>query len=169
MIRRITSLLAVVSALCAASCIVTDKIEFEDYVNNPPEVVYVDPSNKEIGFICKTKQYFSVRIWDPDKGDVASYAARLNMYLPSTSDPVKKECGVVGGATTEQLEGYKTGVLIDVTCEIDLQQYQGLEEDTLLLFEVQVSDLGYSGPDPPDGARTAEVVWISKILPDWQC
>ena len=45
-------------------------------------------------------------------------------------------------------------------------KYQGLEEGTLLLFRVQVSDLGYNQADPADGARTAEVVEVAMASPD---
>lgn len=156
----------------AAGCIVTDKIEFKDYVNNPPQVISIEPGNQYIEFWCKIPQSFAIVVWDPDKGDAYTYAARLSMWInPSStsSNPVSKECVVTELATAgEQVEEYKTGVQLNVACEIDLQQYQGLQEDTLLLFQVQVSDLGYNQSALPTGARTAEVVWVRQVT-TWGC
>ena len=171
MIRRVARLLAVTCALGAGSCIVTDKIEFEDYVNNPPEVIEINPSNTEIQPICRTGDppSFKVEVWDPDEGDAATYAAKLKMYVAYIPQPL--DCSVGESFTTgEQVEEYKTGVRLSVTCEIDLQQYQGLEEGELLPFEVQISDLGFlTQSTVPDGARTAEVVWVRQVAPDDWC
>jgi hypothetical protein len=87
----------------------------------------------------------------------------------STASPFLGECTVGGVTASEQLEEYKTGVQLSATCSIDLTKYQGLQEGTLLLFRVQVSDLGYNQADPADGARTAEVVWVSEINIDEAC
>jgi hypothetical protein len=160
--------LVVICALCAGSCIVTDKIEFEDYINNPPELIWVQPINTEVSEICKVKQEFNVRVWDPDEGDLASYAAKLKMYV--TANPQIRECSVGEYfAPGAQVEKYETGVQISVDCEIDLEPYQGLEEGTLIPFEVQVSDLGYDQSVLADGARAAEVVWVRKINLDEVC
>lgn len=172
MIGRVASWLIVACAV-GGGCIVTDEIEFEDYVNNPPEVVEVDPDNQIIQSWCKASYSFTVVVWDPDEADAYSYAARLSMWIEphSPSNPVSKECVVTELATAgEQLEEYKTGVQLNVACTIELQQYQGLQEDTLLLFEVQVSDQGYNQSALPAGARTAEVVWVGRVETDpWIC
>lgn len=168
MIRRVASLLAVTCALGAGSCIVTDKIEFEDYVNNPPEVILIEPLNTAVQKICKEKQEFTVRVWDPDEGDLARYAAKLKMY--STSIPQERECSVGEYfAPGEQLEEYESGVQVSVRCEFDLEPYQGISEGTLLPFQVQISDLGFFQSEPAEGARTAQVVWFEEVLPEFQC
>jgi len=165
-IRRFASTILVACAVCAGSCIVTDKIEFEDYVNNPPEVIEVDPPNTQVERICLTEQTFKVVVWDPDEGDAASYAARLRMWLTSNPDP--QECVVTEVSTAgEQVDEYKTGVRLNVECSIELQQYAGIEEGTLIPFQVQVSDLGFLAQATiPAGARTADVVWVREVAPD---
>jgi hypothetical protein len=168
-IRRAASLFVLCSALLAAACIVTDKIEFEDLVNHPPEVTWFEPTNEQQSSTFNNATlYFTLYIWDPDDRDLATYAAKLFMWIGggAAEDAIPTDCLVKPLATTDQLEGYETGVQLQVDCSIDLIPYQQALVDQLLLFKVQVSDLGYAQSELPKGARTAEVLWVYEVLQD---
>jgi len=170
-IRRAASLFAIACAI-GAGCIVTDEIEFEDKVNNPPQVLTIVPPNEQIQHVCKKSHSYGFTVWDPDEGDAASYGARSALRIDPTEivQPKLGNCSITPvGSEGEQVEGLETGVRLQVTCEIDLAVYAGVEEGEYLFVEVQVSDLGYVQTALPEGARTAEVLWVLEVSPDSWC
>jgi hypothetical protein len=164
---------AVALALLAGGCIVTDRIEFTDAVNHPPEVLEVQPANDTIGMVCPELQEFTVDLWDPDADDLAYYGAQIhaawNQVNPGSWNYVG-ECAPpldVGGLGAGS--GYETGVLLRITCALQLDQFSISQTDPRLLVLVRISDLGFYQGQVRDGARTAEVVWALDLLPDEAC
>jgi hypothetical protein len=167
-------LLAVLSLLAAGGCIVTDRIEFTDAVNHPPEVIDVEPPNDSIGLVCPELQEFTVDLWDPDAGDLAYYGALIHAaWAAGTSEDWNYigQCDPPTEITdpTDGAAGYGTGVFLRITCELPLDLFSISQSDPRLLVLVRVSDLGFFQGQVRDGARTAEVVWALDLLPDEGC
>jgi hypothetical protein len=165
---------AVLSLLLAGGCIVTDRIEFADAVNHPPEVIDVEPPNESIGLVCPELQEFTVDLWDPDEGDLAYYGAQIYATWSSGTpgswnyvgqcDPPMEINGFA-----DSLAGYETGVLLRITCELPLNYFNISQSDPRLLVLVRISDLGFFQGQVRDGARTAEVFWAIDLLPEEGC
>ena len=165
---------AVLCLLLAGGCIVTDRIEFSDKVNYPPEVIAVQPPNDQIVLVCSEPQTFTVDLWDPDEEDFAYYGAQIYAtWTPSVSgswnhvglcDP-PVEIGGLGEAPP----GYETGVMLRITCGLPLDNFNLSAAYPRVLVLVRISDLGFFQGQVREGARTAEVIWALDLLPEEAC
>lgn len=168
-----SSALAVLALIIATGCVVTDTIEFEDKVNYPMQVLLLSPSNDEIALVCKEHRTFTLKVWDPDEGDVATYDAKIYLW-PDPYKPIGKieggNCGVAELAGTEEVdETHETGLQMSVTCDLDLTYLGGVNEGDGMLTKIIVSDRRFIQQELPDDARTAEVFWALELLPDISC
>ena len=134
----ICRLLAVLSLLLAGGCIVTDRIEFSDAVNHPPEVIQVEPLNDSIGLVCPELQEFTVDLWDPDAADFAYYGALIQATWTSGTSDGWNYVGQCDPPTeisglADSPAGYETGVLLRITCELPLNYFNISQSDPRLL------------------------------------
>jgi len=172
--RPLPILAAVVAALLGG-CLVTDELEFEDLVNNPPEVVSVEPPNSYIHPVCKGNYDFAVTVWDADVEDVASYDAKIYLW-PTPSISTSTSLSEKGYCETEEeyVDGEEdaqgeAGRQIRVSCTLDLNFLGGVDEYDVMLMKIIVSDRQFIQQTLPPDARKAEVFWALQLLPDDQC
>jgi len=157
-----------VLAALAASCVVTDTIEFEDAVNHPPEVQSFEPANDRVITVCPAEQSFRVDAWDPDPADATTAEARVYLRLnPEVAGEwdVVRECEV----TPREAEPAEGGVVLGVTCNLDLGLYGAVQPGARLLVRVELADRGYAQSLPRNDSRTAELLWALEVAPAAAC
>ena len=145
--RRLLSLLLALPLL-ASGCLVTDELEFDDLVNNPPQVVSIEPPNSFIQPVCNDEYEFTLTVWDADVGAVGSYDAKIYLWPTPTAATNPSEKGL---CLTEQLQSqdlddeYESGAVIFVQCTLDLNFLGGVDEYDVMLTKVVVdySSLNY--------------------------
>jgi hypothetical protein len=163
----------VLALIVATGCVVTDTIEFEDKVNYPMQVLFLSPANDEIELVCKEHRTFTLKVWDPDEEDVATYDSKIYLW-PDPYKPIGKieagNCVVSELSGAEEVdETHKTGLQMTVTCDLDLTYLGGVNEGDVMLTKIIVSDRRFIQQELPDDARTAEVFWALELLPDISC
>jgi hypothetical protein len=159
-------------ALAATGCIVTDKIDFTDDVNYPPQVIGVAPDNSAILSVCpETTPEFEVSLWDPDEEDAPPQTeAEIRVWLVSDGaggGEVAGECTV--SATTPSAESpYEGGVLLTAACTLEVLAAPVTVPDVLLV-RVLVSDRPFVHGVAPETARTAQAFWTLDVLSSVEC
>jgi hypothetical protein len=167
---RFVATLGIFALVFAGSCVVTDKIEFEDWENrqisierdtpaSPSIQVAVDDSPGNNTFWTK----FSVKVWDADVVDAedSHIAARLIYQIDNWTDPDSSECGVPE-LDSEAKDGEGPPVF-RITCSLNVGN-TGMGVNNLLYVRLLVSDLGFLRGDPVRGATTAEMLWYVERL-----
>ena len=162
----IAALAPILIGVLVSSCVVTDKIEFEDEVNYPPEVRRLDPSNDSVLTICgEGKHSFDIWVWDPDEKDADTLDSKLFLLRNPYS----------GGTWTQGLdcqvaipgdEDQETGALLYVKCETSIL---GVKSGDLIIVKAHISDRGYVQNAVKEGARIVEVLWIVEIASEAAC
>ncbi len=156
---------AVLWALLGANgCVVTDKIEFKDWVNHqisiegsepaPPLVLRYptpDPSKSRVTFTVKVSDE---DVWDTEDVDISG---RLQYRLDNWREAQSAECGDPSAMTEDQREGEPP--VFTIKCSI-VPEDTGMGVDNFLYITLVVSDLGFNRSAPAAGATTAEVRWI---------
>lgn len=156
----------VLLGLLASSCVVTDKIEFEDEVNYPPEVRRLEPANDSVLTVCgEGRHSFDIWVWDPDEKDADTLDSKLFLLRNPYS----------GGTWTQGLdcqvaepgdEFQETGALLYIKCETSIL---GVMSGDLIIVKAQISDRGYVQNAVKEGARMVEVIWIVEIASEAAC
>jgi hypothetical protein len=161
-----------VLALAAAGCIVTDKIDFRNDVNYPPQVISVIPDTSAVLTICGGEiPEFDVSLWEPDEEDAPPQTeAEIRVWLDDNSaggGQVAGDCTVTATSPTEE-SPYEGGVLLAVVCKMTNFNNPISPPETLLV-RVLVSDRPFVEGTPPETARTAEVFWTLEVLSSEEC
>ena len=165
-------------ALAAAGCIVTDEIEFSENVNYPPEVTGAQPDTSAVLPVCRDdqngfeEQRFVVSLWEPDEEDAPPRTdAMIHLWLDAdqSSEAVRSGDCTVGALSPTEESGYEGGVLLTVTCTMDIPA--SVSEGDTLMVRVLVSDRGFVGEEDqrPETARTAAVFWTLVVVPSDAC
>ena len=170
--RRLAT--AGILALAAAGCIVTDEIEFFDDVNNPPEVIGVQPANAAVIPVCREIQEFTVTLWEPDVEDAPPQTeAEIRVWIgadAASEGQVAGDCTVAAAAPAAD-SPYDGGVLLTVVCTMEILTNSSFSvpDGDILVTRVLVSDRPFVHGVPPETARTAEVFWTLVVLPTEEC
>ena len=170
---RRAAAIAGILALVAAGCIVTDKIDFSDDVNYPPQVIGASPDTGAVQTVCRPDEpIFTVSLWDPDEEDAPPETeAQINVWSginPADEGQVAGSCKVT--ATTPAADSpYEGGVLLSAECTMTILAGLSGVSDGLLPTRVLISDRPFVHGVPPDTARTAEVLWSVEVLSDEEC
>jgi len=162
-------------ALAAAGCIVTDKIDFRDDVNSPPQVIGVSPDNSAVQTVCRGETpEFQVSLWDPDEEDAPPETeAEIRVWLDINSANEGVGAGSCTVSATSPLEDspYEGGVLLTAKCTMTI--LAGLSapsvSDGILPTRMLVSDRPLVQGVVPETARTAEVFWSVEVLSEQEC
>ena len=150
---------------CTNGCIVTDKIEFEDWVNHQIAIERDKPNTPTVTRDKDESVLFSVLVTDPDVVDLDDnpIAARLEVQVDNWSDVRTSNCDppdlvVPSDATAEDPPSFS------ISCYVTPAD-TGMGEHNLLYVRVVVSDLGFApnGGDPVAGATTAEMLWFLAV------
>ena len=163
--------IAGILALAAAGCIVTDKIDFQDDVNYPPQVIGMSPDNSAVRFVCLgAEPEFEVSLWDPDEEDAPPMTeAKISAWLDINSPDEGEKAGDCTMSATSPLADspYEGGVLLTAHCTMTI--LTGGVHDGLLPTRVLVSDRPFVQGVLPETARTAEVFWSVEVLSEDEC
>lgn len=156
-------------ALCAFSgllfgCVVTDKIEFEEAVNQPFAILARDPEGNLVQGDKGSVKTVSVTVWDPDFDEIGevSLAGKLVVRSDLWTSPMVYYCPapVVPEADSETTES--EGIAYLLSCPFNLPNE--VPTGSLLEFTLIISDLGfYRGGEPRAGAYTAEMNWVIQM------
>jgi hypothetical protein len=170
MLRR--NAIAGILALAAAGCIVTDKIDFRDDVNYPPQVTGVSPDNSVVQTVCRpATPDFTVSLWDPDEEDAPPQTeAEIRVWLDDNGASAGQVAGActVSATTPAADSPYEGGVLLTVTCTLEILAEPYSIPD-ILPVRVLVSDRPFVHGAAPETARTASVLWAIEVLSDAEC
>ena len=144
------------------SCVVTDKIEFEDKINYPPEVTHYTPSGSIISVCSDDESVFIVHVWEPDEDNLDSLEMEGRLILDLDPSAVYKKC-----RSPKELENASAqeeiGMVVLIECRIDLGQYN-VVENSLIPIQLQISDLGFTNADNVQtGANTVDLTWTFKV------
>jgi hypothetical protein len=173
MLRK--SAIAGILALAAAGCIVTDKIDFRDDVNYPPQVISVSPDNSSVWTACRGETLdFEVSLWDPDQEDappMTEAEIRVWLDLNSANEGIGAGGCTVTATSPSTDSPYQGGVLLTVSCTMTTLSDSGdAVSDGLIPTRVLVSDRPFVHDGvPPEAARSAEVFWSVEVLPNEEC
>jgi len=144
-----------------------DKIDFDDEINHPPQVVELDPPNDAMVIVKNaSNNSFRVTIWEPDIENATSYEAVIwwweNMYNNSTWINNQGTCKVSeASGEKDSLEQFKgTGILLYVDCNLDLSPFPEPVDDQLTIAKISISDHAIKGNTLREGAGSIEVSWI---------
>ena len=164
--------IAGILALAAASCIVTDKIDFRNDINYPPQVISVVPDNSSVVTICQgDTPEFDVSLWEPDQEDAPPETeAEIRVWLNESSAGEGQragDCTVTATSPTEE-SLYEGGVLLSVACTMT-NFNNPISTPEILIVRVLVSDRPFVGDALPETARTAEVFWTLEVLSSGEC
>ena len=158
--RGVSRFVLLVLAVLATDCVVTDKIEFDEPVNHPFEVLSREP--EEIYFSRGEGESvdFAVTVWDPDVDEVKNIplAGRLTATSTKWSTPLPR-----GNCPSQSVGPDENGrIVYRVACRDNLPL--SIQSGTLIEYMLVVSDLGfYADDEPKDGASVAEVTWVVEI------
>ncbi len=174
--RHWLSLIAVVSFACLhSSCIVTDRIEFEERENRPITVVNYAPVNPLQTIALNSQDaVFSMLVWDPDEAtNDENFVAKI--YITRDSDPDTEDvdtriCEVSGHEPFSE-EGIpevylNEGNLVLNDCEVSaFYIIENKPVGTRISVRMEVSDLGYEETgELNEGAYTASVSWQYEVV-----
>ncbi len=164
--------------LAASSCVVTDRIEFQEKVNHPPEVKKIEPVGENVVYICNQDsispypyvQEFKFEIWDADATDAEElYAKIMLMEDPPSSNATWSSIKLCPKPSTQSAlvpeEVDQTGVRLHGNCDIKINKtLQG----RVMLVKVVVSDRGFipDGLEVAEEARVAELIWTVEVGAD---
>jgi hypothetical protein len=157
------------------SCIVTNQIDFEDEVNSPLTVISFSPVEpiQTIEVDADDDVAFTILVWDPDIMDESNMRARLYISRESDSEDTPhqvRNCEPTAAQEPLSTEGIdesytQNGTLAEVTCS-DNPYYIVLDSPpgTLVSVRMEVSDLGYTGDVPTEGAYTVDIMWLFRVV-----
>ncbi|MCP4602320.1 MAG: hypothetical protein GY847_17690 [Proteobacteria bacterium] len=162
---RIVAHALLLLALTCTGCLVLDTIEFEDEINYPFLILYTDPQYG-LESVCAGKtQPFSVTVWDPNETSASHSDIEARLFFfpntnPNTSGTLISNCTTTQHSSFS--DNFETGATVTLECGgkvIDEDQI-----DTLVKFELRVSDLGWANNETAkQGANTAEVLWFLRV------
>lgn len=141
-------------------CVVTDAIEFEEKINNPPKITETDPSSEIIDTQCIDQQQWVYRltVHDPDPGD--DMDARITIH----NDPYDGQGNTfITSCSKEPNEGGEDDLRTHFNCTINNVESNAVSGVNYLV-KAQVSDRGYNGNILVEGAEVAEVIWFVDVI-----
>ena len=174
--RDTASPLFVLGMLCLlglseAGCVVTDKIEFDDAVNQPISIERDTPVDPIVSVSTSDNRNFTVTVWDWDVDDPDpaqnSIEGKVEIRADYWSTSVLRECNslVLSSEETDTDVVDTSLPRFTIVCPVDLKQFDALEE-SLVEVRIVVSDLGFFGDTPRPNAQTAEMLWVLRVQED---
>lgn len=156
---RFLGLMVLVSAI-STGCVVTDKIEFEEPMNNPPIVLSRDPAENVFDWGNVDEHTFSVVVWDPDVEEIQDVPLQGKLIVNSdkTGIVIKRTC--LRGSPEPDEDGK---ISFPVSCT-----HAGINtvpSGSLVEYTVVISDLGFIGAElePRSGANVVEETWVVRM------
>jgi hypothetical protein len=148
----------------AAGCVVTDKITFEDAVNQPFSILDYAPSEHLIYSMSDAQVDFRVTVGDPDVTDPEAPEIRglITVLADDWSGPFKGTCKAPIQADDADHEW--SGYIFDIECSFTVPHYLGSIDGSLLTVNLSVSDLGFLPDDRPrKGAHLVDLTWVVSV------
>ena len=165
-LSRFALLLGVVFCL-SNGCVVTDKIDFEDAVNQPFAIFSYTPKDSFFSELDSVETIpFSATVWDPDVSDPLNPEMRalVTYRLDYQSSSRTLFCQAPSRDTNH---GYDVeGDVYTIECEIDLSS-EVLVDGNLIVVDMLISDLGFvqgGNNAPRKGAYVHDLSWVINIV-----
>lgn len=159
--RSVSRSVLLLLAVLEAGCVVTDKIEFDEPMNHPFEILSQEPVDIYLSKNKGERVDFAVTVWDPDVDEIKDIplAGRLIATSAQWSTPLPRDSCPSGSSEGPDENGR---TIYRVACR-DSLPFE-IQSGTLIEYTLVVSDLGFDADDASkDGANVAEMTWVIEM------